>query len=626
MNRIIICLVFFTSIIKIQAQDLTIKGDNFIYVDNTVLYVNKGIDLQDKQTNSLDASMGDDGGATNGSNIYLRSGAQLIQGNNNEKNTGEGNVSIIVGGTANMWSYNLWGSPVSAPDDYDGKINSETEDQYYLSQIDEPLEMDGSINNEDGIATKAINSRDALFTSNFNSSRNPMTISSRWLYKQDESKSWARIHPNNTSIKKGNGFLMKGLGNGNNHEGLHPYDFRGKPNNGTIEVIAKGGVNNLICNPYPSILSLKKFTIDNAGKIAQYRFWEAGTDKSHYHSESEGGYATLVINNGGTFNSYTPARMLRYDNGGNEAGSADNPKGAKVPRPFIPIAQGFMVDLVDGKTEETLVFNNTQRVFKKRVGSKGKGDDGEETGDFFRPGKDIKDDENSSSIPKEYMQFRLGISFNDKTTRELLMNFHHSATNGFDLGLEAKPMSIGTNDVLWGNENENYIIQAFAYDSKLTIPIYTKLSSQDFIEFNAYDFINIPDDMDVLLHDLNTDLYYDLRKQNFSITLPAGDHENRFEITFQENSKLNQTDFNANLFKIVSDNSNKKLLVYNPKLKPLKSIKLYDTSGKEVYNLTVNKTSSIYEISTYNISNGVFIAQIESTENTSCSKRVIINK
>ena len=96
MNRIIICLVFFTSIIKIQAQDLTIKGDNFIYVDNTVLFVNKGIDLQDKQTKSLDDNIGDDGGTTNGSNIYLRSGAQLIQGNNKEKNTGEGNVSILV--------------------------------------------------------------------------------------------------------------------------------------------------------------------------------------------------------------------------------------------------------------------------------------------------------------------------------------------------------------------------------------------------------------------------------------------------------------------------------------------------------------------------------------------------
>ena len=59
MNRIIICLVTFTSFIKIQAQDqdLTIKGDNFLYIDNTLLYVNKGIDLQDEQTVSEDSSI-----------------------------------------------------------------------------------------------------------------------------------------------------------------------------------------------------------------------------------------------------------------------------------------------------------------------------------------------------------------------------------------------------------------------------------------------------------------------------------------------------------------------------------------------------------------------------------------
>ena len=287
-----------------------------------------------------------------------------------------------------------------------------------------------------------------------------------------------------------------------------------------------------------------------------------------------------------------------------------------------------MAEIADGLNSADLDFNNSQRVFKNRIGSKGEGEgtDDEGTGDFFRPSKDVKDDENTAGIPSEYMRFRLKITFNDNVIRPLVMTFHDSATNGFDLGLEAKPISIGSFDGLWGNKNENYIFQAFKYDDSLTIPLYVKLNSQSLVEFNSYDYINIPDGMDVLMHDLNTDLYYDLRKQNFSITLPAGDHENRFEITFQENSKLNQTDFNANLFKIVSDNSNKKLLVYNPKLKPLKSIKLYDTSGKEVYNLTVSKTSSIYEISTTNISNGVFIAQIESKENSSCSKRVIISK
>ena len=90
MNRIIITLVALASFIKIQAQDqdLTIKGDNFLYIDNTYLYVNKGINLQDQQTVSEDLSIDDSGGITNGSNIYLRGGAQLIQGDNDSENIG----------------------------------------------------------------------------------------------------------------------------------------------------------------------------------------------------------------------------------------------------------------------------------------------------------------------------------------------------------------------------------------------------------------------------------------------------------------------------------------------------------------------------------------------------------
>lgn len=632
MNRIIITLVILTSFIKIQAQDqdLTIKGDNFLYIDNTYLYVNKGINLQNEQTESDDS-----GGITNGSNIYLRGGAQLIQGDNSSENIGEGNVSIIVGGSANKWSYNYFGSPVSAPDNYKGKGNSETDGKYYVSQIDEPLLSDPD-DNDKPIRLKSINSRDAKFTANWDSEQNPMVISSRYLFKLEEPGNWVKIDPERDGdmsdeepISTGNGFAMKGLGGHDNHAKLNPYDFRGKPNNGTIKVNVKRQDNHLVLigNPYPSILDIKKFYADNAGKIKSFRFWEAGSDKSHYFTESEGGYATMTIS--GSVVTPGQAVIKKFNNDGQQIDGPEGPgKGNKNIRSLIPIGQGFIVELTEdaNNINTYLEFNNTQRVYRKRVNSKGIGNENNSgTGDFFRPGKDIKDDENTS-IPSQFMRFRLNIGFNENTIRPLIMTFHDSATDGFDLGLEAKPMSIGSYDGLWGNKNDNYIFQAFKYDDALTIPLYIKLKSQSFVEFNSYDYENIPDDMEILIHDLYTDLYYDLRKQNFSITLPAGDHENRFEIVFQENSSLNQTDFNANFFKIISDNKNKKLLVYNPKLKSIKSIKLYDTSGKEVHRLMISKTSNIYEISTSNISNGVFIAQIESTENTNCSKRVIINK
>ncbi len=86
--------------------------------------------MQTKQRKKVD-----DDSTVGGSNIYLRGGAQLIQEDNNNSNSGEGNVSIIVAGSANKWSYNYFGSPVSAPDNYKGLSDSAVDGQYYISQM-----------------------------------------------------------------------------------------------------------------------------------------------------------------------------------------------------------------------------------------------------------------------------------------------------------------------------------------------------------------------------------------------------------------------------------------------------------------------------------------------------------
>ena len=64
-----------------------------------------------------------------------------------------------------------------------------------------------------------------------------------------------------------------------------------------------------------------------------------------------------------------------------------------------------MAEIADGLNSADLDFNNPQRVFKNRIGSREGNDD--EVQAFFRPGKDVKDDENTAGIPSEYMRFRL---------------------------------------------------------------------------------------------------------------------------------------------------------------------------------------------------------------------------
>lgn len=625
MNKTLLIVVFIFQFISIKAQDLTVKGDNFLYVDNTVLFVNDGIDLQDEQTESLDPNMGDDGGDTNGSNIYLRNGSQLIQGNNNSTNTGNGNVSIIVAGTANKWSYNYWSSPVAAS-------NSNT---YYLSQIDQPLTRDGNMIPK-GLSFKSINSRNVSFHSDWNSvlGENELTISSRWLFKLEESDKWVSLDPNNTPINAGYGFAMKGLGDKDNDASFHPYEFRGKPNNGDIEIplnYTPTDINEnyiLIGNPYPSLLDLRKFANDpaNLGLIESFHFWQAGEDKSHYFSESEGGYATMTIAADGH---YTPGQATMYKLLGNGGlGESGNQTTPKEPRPLLPIGQGFMIKLKNSVvSSDKLVFKNSHRVFKPRLGDSGKGSSENETGDFFRPGKDVKDDENQNSfVSTGHSQFRMRLEFNDQYIRPLVMTFHDDLTDDFDLGYEAKPIMISGNDGFWGTLENPQIFQANRFDLNLTLPLFFNIKSQQHIELSIYDLKNLSDETEIFLHDTYTGLFTNLRLQNFTTTLDKGIYEDRFEITFKENSILDQNDFEANNFKIVSDNHNKKIIVYNPKLKSVKIIKLFDMSGKEVSRLNINSTKNSFEINTSEISNGVFIAKIESTENISCSKRVIINK
>src|SRR5690606_39381798 len=43
-------------------------------------------------------------------------------------------------------------------------------------------------------------------------------------------------------------------------------------------------------------------------------------------------------------------------------------------------------------------------------------------------------------VPADFKRFRINVDFSQGEfyTRQLLMNFHHTATDGFDYGLEAK--------------------------------------------------------------------------------------------------------------------------------------------------------------------------------------------
>ncbi|MDP5101319.1 MAG: hypothetical protein NWQ09_08330, partial [Nonlabens sp.] len=257
-----------------------VRNGSFIYSKGTNIFVKEGIDL----------------GA--GTNIYLRKEAQLIQ-DDNIQNTGTGELSVFQEGAANNFTYNYWSAPVS-------QTTGSGNQGFRNSQIKYPTLQAGfkanSFTNASDFAalstelttsfanttTLATSIRDGLtdvqtVSGSTITQTQPLRIAGRWLYKYNNLVAtgagngygnWQAINAGQV-VEPGYGFSMKGVTpsagpnivpqsiGGSTATGQR-YDFRGRPNNGTITLSVIADDFALVGNPYPSALDLKRFLEDNS--------------------------------------------------------------------------------------------------------------------------------------------------------------------------------------------------------------------------------------------------------------------------------------------------------------------------------------------------------------------------
>ncbi|WP_264554518.1 hypothetical protein [Flavobacterium sp. N1946] len=315
-----------------------VSPNSYVFVNNEQLFIKGDLELNS---------------AT--SNMYLRNDAQLLQGATAAgANKGVGTLSVYQEGTADGFDYNCWSSPV-------GNVLSSTavNNLFGISQLKDVSGLTTSV--------------DPILTSNLNGLASPLTISTRWIHKFIVSNvyaDWVYVGGANT-IKPGEGFTMKGTDgtSANNTGAKQRYDFRGKPNDGTIDITVAPGMNTLTGNPYPSAINLNLFLNDPANKAVlngQALFWEHNDAvNSHYLVDYQGGYGIYVANgidpdySPGT---YTAATWDTY-NGDGTINTSGGSTGATYKRMFTPIGQGFMVE---GIAAGTVQMKNSYRVFCER--------------------------------------------------------------------------------------------------------------------------------------------------------------------------------------------------------------------------------------------------------------------
>lgn len=563
------------------SQDMYVKDNTFVYVSNQSVYIKNALEL-----NAISSI------------FYLRNEGQLLQGTTGPgMNKGVGSLSIFQEGTVNNYQFNYWCSPV-------GNVASPTSvnNPFGIMQLGRPTSL---------TATTA-----ATASMTYDGTSSPLSIAPFWINKFQVNLSlysdWVSVGSAST-INPGEGFTMKGSsgidattvgGVQNNADGKHQrYDFRGKPNDGTINIPVLAGEWTLTGNPYPSAIDLQAFLITELNCTGTAYFWEQ--DKmvnSHYLADYKGGYGTYS-----SANLYVRAPFYSYDGEGNQISGTNVSYGGDYKRKYAPVGQGFMIEgLVNGNVQ----MKNSYRKFIK--------EDTANNSEFAR----IKNGKTAVTKTLDLPQIRFNTLLNNGPVSPMVLAFDPTSTDGVDRADSLSPNDSPANSyfVIDGNE---YIIEVMPFDIDKKIPIGFRNNAEANYKITVNEIINLPEVANVYLHDKTTDLYYDIKNSLYDVTLPAGTYNTRYEITFK-NGALGVGGAENQVFLIQQDNVNKKIIIKNPSQIELANCSLYDVVGKLVFNKDKLGTQTTYTFSTNDLSNGIYIVKLTTNDKTEKGQKIIV--
>lgn len=596
---------------NVSAQ-MYVSPNSYVFANNEVVYVKQDLELKD---------------AT--SNFYLRKDAQLLQGSaSTSANKGIGSLSVFQEGSTNNFQYNYWCSPVG------GNIADAGNFPFGITQLKDIVNLTSSV------------SSTPLAMNNYNGTASPFAIAPYWINKLVTSSTYSSwIHVGTaSSINAGEGFSMKGTSGTNativndvmNNEGSKQrYDFRGKPNDGTIAINVLNLQYTLTGNPYPSAIDLKLFLSAAAKTTGIAYFWEHDkTANSHYIDNFRGGYGTYsplggaVNATNGNMGVYTPARFYTYDGSGNQVTDLGS-SGNIFERRFCPVGQGFMLDgIADGIVE----MKNIYRVFVKeavlnfsqfeRSASSNKT---KSTAEFLPVIQSVSGFDYTTVNTKPAPQIRLNTLLNNQGIRQLVLALVPDATDGVDHAMDA--MLAGDSagaDVYFAMNESEYVIDARPFNIDTKIPIGFKNTEQANFKITVQEILNFTEAENIYLHDKITDVYHALKNDFYELTLPGGVNNTQFELTFKNRITLGSEDLTVDNFVVFQNNNAKNLTITNPLQLDIATCSLYDIVGKLIFSKKDLGMDTTYNFSTSGLSDGIYIVKIATEDKLELGKKIII--
>ncbi len=514
--------------------------------------------------------------------IDLVGESQLIQTQGSDLDTASsGHLERDQQGTADLYTYNYWSSPV-------GLVNTSTNNTSFTMP---DVYLDGT-NPASPNAINFIGGYDGANT-------NPISIADYWIYKfvnapDDDYASWQQVRSTG-NIAPGEGFTLKGPGTGSISTPQN-YVFDGKPNNGDISLTITAGNDYLVGNPYPSAIDAHEFLSDNPLTGGTLYFWEHWGGGSHLLGDYQGGYAQYNYS-GGT-------GAASYGTNDPDVGTGGTP--VKLPGQYIPVSQGFFVY---GASSGTVNFENDQRVFVKEGA----------TSTFVRSASrtiDYSEDER--------MKFRIGFNSYNEVHRQLLLTVDENATANVDWGYDGTINEQQIDDMYWMIDDEKYVIQGTNVVTQETVVPLGIHVRDDGINTITIDHLeNVPQDVEIYVLDTEANIYQDLRAADYQVFLTSGEHLDRFSIVFKTPTLGNDDYDLPDTFEVHYSNSEKSLIILNPTIIEIESIEIFNILGQSIqrFDDVPNQTNTLIKVN--NLSTGAYIIKLNAEIGT-ISKKVLV--
>ncbi|MEP6260935.1 MAG: PKD-like domain-containing protein [Gillisia sp.] len=513
-------------------------------------------------------------------------------------------------GTANSYNYNYWSSPVSV----DAKNSPYTVADVLRDGTDKAANPPTTIDFGDPYGYA-----DGTYTG-------AKKISNYWISifrnnVADEYGEWEFQYGSNNPIVVGEGYTMKGTSGAVALATAQNYTFLGLPNNGLIELWSDVDRNYLLGNPYPSALDSHEFIDDNLAPRRDANhfdgslyFWDHfGKVDSHILLEYVGGYATL--------NKTGAVPAISKDDRIDNSNTFENRANKKIPGRYIPVGQAFFINSTTGAgytiSAGDIQFKNSQRKF---ITEKNQGNS-----QFLKPEIQTK-----NSREKEIEKIRISYTSPLGYYRQILVGAHPNATDGFDLGYDARIFDYNDEDMYWLQGENWLVIQGvpdFNKERVLPLGIVVKEEGEFTIKIDSLE--NFTDVKNVYINDKLNDTVHNLTKSDYTATSKGGYIHDRFEIIFYYQDELpvdpggGEKDYGI-VLRVRHSYSNRQIQIWNPEQIEISNLYLFDLNGNmlEDYDQITNEKEIILPVRGY--SSGVYILKLYAKDKV-ISKKIIIS-